>query len=96
MKPNIELHIEQLMLNGFSRRDAFYIGRAMEQELHRLISEGGIPPNFSGELHLPSLKVSDIQLRKSFSPERIGSQIAGSVHQGFLTIQSTKYVSNNF
>ena len=56
MKPgNIELHIEELVLNGFGPVDRYRIGVAVEVELARLFAEQSVPP--------PSLRFS----RMSFS-----------------------------
>ncbi|MBD0326005.1 MAG: hypothetical protein ICV68_06225, partial [Pyrinomonadaceae bacterium] len=49
--PNIELHIEELILHGFERRDRYAIADAFERELSRLLSEQfaeqGLPSSLS-------------------------------------------------
>ena len=40
----IEVHIEELVLHGFTARDRWQIGDALERELRELLAEKGIPP----------------------------------------------------
>ncbi len=51
MKPNIALHIDQLVLQGFSGNDAHYIGKSIQVELQRLITARGIPDSYKNDLY---------------------------------------------
>ena len=44
---NIELHIEELVLHGFSPGDRYRIGEAVEQELTRLLADRGVPQSLA-------------------------------------------------
>ena len=56
VKPNVELHIEELVLHGFEPGDRDQIAQAVERELARLLlAEGGLPPSVAqngGLFHL--------------------------------------------
>lgn len=80
--PNIDLNIDQLILQGFSKRDAFYIGQAMRQELTRLIQESDLPPGFNANAHFARLNAGSITVAAGAKPEFVGRQIAASVYAG--------------
>ena len=44
VKQPIDLHIDKLVLYGFSPGDRYRIGDSVETELVRLLTEQGIPP----------------------------------------------------
>ena len=56
MQANIELKIDQLNLHGFPKNDAFYIGKAVEEELSRLIERSGLSDNFSQDTFFKQLE----------------------------------------
>ena len=82
MNPNIELHIDQLVLRGFSRNDAHYIGQSMKAELHRLITDRGLPSTFHTDLHQGRINTKPLQLKQTSSPEHTGRQIANTIYGG--------------
>lgn len=79
---NIELHIDQLILHGFSRRDAFYIKQSLQQELSRMIQKDGLPTHFQNEAHTRRMDAGEFRIQASAKPEVIGRQIAGQVYGG--------------
>lgn len=81
MNPNVELHIDQLILQGFSRNDAHYIGESMKAALQGLIANRGLPNTFQKNIQLRNLNTSPLQLKQTSSPEHIGRQIANSVYK---------------
>ncbi len=83
VKPNLELHIEELVLHGFSPYDARYIGEAVERELGRLFEERGVPPLLNREGHFPRLNLDSIQLSAPLQAETAGAAIAQTIYQGF-------------
>ena len=83
----INLNIDQLILHGFSRRDAFYISRALQQELTRLIEVSGLPPGFSNEQQFCRMDVGDFKITEGARPEVVGRQIAGRVYSGLRPTQ---------
>lgn len=79
----IELHIDQLILEGFSPRDAFYIGRALERRLTYLIQQKGLPTGMNHPLTIPNIDAGQFHFNQKMKPNTIGQQIATSVYNGF-------------
>lgn len=81
---NIELHIERLILDGVAvepgRSGA--LRAALEAELTRLLSAGGLSPDLAGGVALPRVSAGAVQLGGEVEPAELGRQIAGSVYGG--------------
>ena len=80
--PNIELHIEELVLHGFQPGDRQRIGLAVQQELTRLFTEQGLPPGLSSGGAVPSLDAGSFNHAPNAKPAAVGQQIANSVYTG--------------
>jgi hypothetical protein len=80
--PNIELHIEELVLHGFQPGDRQRIGLAVQQELTRLFTEQGLPPGLSSGGAIPSLDAGSFQHAPNAKPPAVGQQIANTVYTG--------------
>lgn len=80
----IELHIERLVLDGLAAtpRERTMIRTAVEMELSRLLTEGGLARELAGGVALPSLGVGNIQLTPGGNPWQLGEQIARAVYAG--------------
>jgi hypothetical protein len=81
---NVKLHIERLVLEGLDiapgqRR---LLRAAVETELTRLLAEGGLAPQLSSGVALPSLRAGAIQLTNETGATHLGAQIAGAVYGG--------------
>jgi hypothetical protein len=81
-RTNIQLHIERLVLDGLplSRVQAQQMQGALEVELSRLLSEGGLAPQFlqGGALsRLPGGELNHFE-----NPGQMGSQVARAVYSG--------------
>jgi hypothetical protein len=81
---NIELHIERLILEGFSlsRPERALIQEAVEGELARLLAESGLSPTLTAGTALGHLQAGAIQLSSGNNPTALGQQIANSVYGG--------------
>ena len=80
---NIELYIEQLVLHGFSPSDRYRIGKAVELELTRLLTERDISPLLAQGGEFTRLDGGTFNIAPSSKAEAIGSQVAQSVYAGF-------------
>ena len=81
----IDLHIEELVLDGFPPGDRHRIGAALERELARLLSEAGergLPATWAGGGEAARLDGGRFEMRPGTRPERMGAQIAQSVFRG--------------
>jgi hypothetical protein len=76
---NIELHIEELLLQGFDPRDREAIGRAVQLELTRLLTEHGMPQALAQGVIVPRLDGGALSLQNTRS-EVVGTQVAQSVY----------------
>lgn len=81
---NINLHIERLILEGvvIAPGQRGLLQAALEAELTRLLSAGGLSPDLTGSGALLRVPANAIQLNKGVEPADLGRQIAGSIYGG--------------
>ena len=75
----VELHIDELVLEGVPGYQRQQIAGAIEQALTRLVAEQGLPPGWQDGLSLPALTE---QIRPGSRPEAIGQQVARAILGG--------------
>lgn len=80
--PNIELHIEELILHGFPHGDRYRVAEAIERELTRLFVEQGIPATLSHGGEVAFLNGDSFNVAPGSKVEAIGTQVAQSVYGG--------------
>ncbi len=85
MKPDIELNIDQLVLEGFSRNDAFAISQSVQTELHQLIEKGHLENTLTQDYHQQKKRLNTMSIRANSRPEGVGRQIAQSIFSGLST-----------
>jgi hypothetical protein len=86
MKPvNLELHIEELMLRGFTSGDRYRIGDAVERELARLFAEQGAPPSLAQGREVAHLNGGAFEVKPGTGAQAIGVQVAQAVYGGLST-----------
>jgi len=85
-RPNIKLHIEELVLNGFAAGDRYAIADAVQQELSRLLGGQfggeGVTSSLSNNSSRPQVDAGAFQVAPGSKANSIGVQIARSVHGG--------------
>ncbi len=83
-RPNIQIYIDRLILNGISVPHAQrpLLQAAVEAELGRLLAEGGIGEEWRAGSAVPSLSTPAIQLSPEGNPYQWGHQIAHAVYRG--------------
>ena len=79
---NVDLHIEELVLEGFASVDRHRIGAAIERELARLLTERGLPPGLAQNAEVPRLDGGSFEMNRNATPEGVGGQVAGAVYGG--------------
>ena len=79
MKPNIELHIEELVLHGFKPGDRHRIGEAVEREITRLLVEHGLP--LAQGTEVARLDGGLLHLSPNYNTEMVGRKLAGNIYQ---------------
>jgi hypothetical protein len=80
----IELRIDRLILEGLplTAAQGALVQRAVEQELARLLAEGGLAEGWHAGGAAPLVQGSAITLAPGGSPAQLGAQIAQSVYSG--------------
>ena len=92
-QPDIDLHIEELVLHGFAPGERYRIGAAIERELARLLTEQGAPEGLLGGreevslegIDVPNLSLGSFQIQQGAKPEMIGMQVAQALYKGMRT-----------
>ncbi|BBL72821.1 hypothetical protein [Methylogaea oryzae] len=81
---NVNLHIERLILEGLDLPPGQkrLLHAAVEAELARLLSEGGLSSPLTGGGAMPSLAGPSMQFQAGSSPSALGRQIAGALYRG--------------
>jgi len=79
-RSNVELHIEELVLDGFVAAERLTISDAVERELARLFSERGTPSQLSLGAEIAQLDGGAFEVAQGSKPERIGSQVAQALY----------------
>jgi hypothetical protein len=82
MRPNIELHIEELVLHGFAPGDRHRIGEAVRRELARLLAEQGVPPGLSRGGEVTRQDGGSFRSEAGGKPEATGTGVGQAVYGG--------------
>ena len=82
MRPEVRVHIEELVLDGFAPGDRYRIGEAVERELARLLGAGGPPGSLGRGRALARLDAGAFEVTPDSSAAEIGSRVARAVHGG--------------
>ena len=83
LKPRaIEVHIGELVLEGFSSVDAPRIGAAVERELGRLFAEHGLPAGLLSGREQPLVDAGSFAHAPQATPALTGTTMARSVYSG--------------
>jgi hypothetical protein len=80
-RPNVELHIEELVLHGFAPGDRQAITAAIEAELGRLLAIEGLPASFEGGASIGTLDAGSFEAGASERPSALGARVGRSVYQ---------------
>jgi hypothetical protein len=78
-RPSVELHIEQLVLRGFSPGDKHAIAAALESELVRLLTEK-TPAPLLGNRSVAAAPAKPLTTTEGARPESVGQHLGRSVY----------------
>jgi hypothetical protein len=82
-RPNIELHIEELVLEGFAPHERHRVAAAVEQHLAQLLAEHGATALLARGGEVARLDGGSFNVAPRAKPESAGEQIARAVYGGF-------------
>lgn len=80
VKPDIELHIGELVIDGARPADRYRIAESVERELARLLSELGFPMGIERNVHIDRFDGGRITQSSSARAETLGARIARSLY----------------
>ncbi len=87
---NIELHINELVLHGFSPHDRYRIGAAVERQLTQMLTEQGMPATLSQGGEMPYIDGGTFNVAPNAHADTIGTQVAQSVYKNISVSQRRK------
>ena len=79
---SVELHIEELVLNGFNPNEGHGIGAALERELTRLFAEPKTQITTLQDVEIADLGGGAIELPAGSNAEVAGTRLAQVIHGG--------------
>jgi len=79
---SVDLHIDELVLNGFAPADRYAIGEAVERELNRLFTERGTPASIARDVEITSLNGGAINVKPGHNADATGNQLARAIYDG--------------
>ena len=82
VKPNLELHIDELILHGFAPADRYRIAEALQQELSRLFTAEGVPMTLNQGSAIAMLDGGEFAYTQDMNAQTIGVQVAHSIYGG--------------
>jgi hypothetical protein len=82
LQHSVELHIEELVLDGFASGDRYLIGEAVERELIRLFTEQGAPSAKIGGGEITHLNGGAFEISAGSNAATIGMQLAKAIYGG--------------
>jgi len=81
-RPSVELHIEELVLDGFEPAHRHTIGDAIERELARLFTGQGAPARITQGSEIAHLDARSLEVTLGSNPETIGLLLAKAIYEG--------------
>lgn len=82
-RPTIELHIDELVLHGFSEHNQAQLVEAIEHEIIRVLQDRGLPAGLSADAAIGRLNAGTFTLQVDAKTEIVGQNIANSIYNGF-------------
>jgi hypothetical protein len=81
VQPNINLHIEELVLRGFGESERYRLAGALERELTQLFSKQRLPALLARTADIRRLDGGAFEMSAGNRPELIGAQLAQTVYR---------------
>lgn len=90
----IDFQIEELLLRDVPYSQRASIAAAVEEELTRLVTEHGLPPELAAGGIIPHIGLDYIPITAQTKPAIIGTQIAQQVYQALHSSPSNSNYSS--
>lgn len=82
MPRQIEIHIDKLVLHGFSPHDRHRIGDAVQEALKEYFNENNIPESLTHGRFAAHIDAGTFRFHGSQPPKETGENIASAVYKG--------------
>lgn len=82
MDPRIELHIDELVLDGFAGLDGGAVEQALAESLTRLLAQQGVPASLAGGVSLPGLDAGAVELPSGLDSRDMGQRLGNVLYRG--------------
>lgn len=79
--PNLELHIEELVLHGIEPLDRTELGAAVEAALTQLLAAHGVPPSLQQGGAMTAVDGGTFTARAGAGAQEIGGRIARAIYK---------------
>ena len=83
--PDVRIHVEELVLDGFAPSEGHRIGEAIERELARLVVARGMPHRLMVGGTIALLDGGAFQAPSGASGDVLGTRVAQAVYRGGAT-----------
>ena len=80
--PDIELHIQELVLDGFAPGDRYAVAEGLQRELVRLLEEHGVPAHLLRGDAPAAIDAGQMTIPRGVSPAVVGASAAQAIHRG--------------
>jgi hypothetical protein len=88
-KANVELRIERLVLHDLSASQRHRIAAMIEQELSRLLTERGVPPQLAARGESIPIDAASVTVAPNTRPDAIAAQVAQSIYSNLAGTKPT-------
>ncbi len=82
MTPNLELHIDHLVLPDVPGLDPAAVQAALQQALSQHVAAHGIPPSWQAGVSLGAVSGGKLQGGHALTPQAVGQRLAHSILGG--------------
>ncbi len=82
MDPQIDLHIDELVLDGFSGLDGSAVEQALAAALTRLLAQRGVPPSLAGGASIPQVDAGAVELPPGLDAAGVGQRLGNTLYRG--------------
>jgi len=84
LRPNVQLRIEQLTIEGIRHSDRHIFAASVQEGLQRLLNNGGMPRRLTAPIQSDQSQAPTIAIVAGARPQAIGRQVADAVYRSLV------------
>lgn len=81
MRPDVEVHIEELVLQGFAPGERYRIAEAIQHELNRLFTDESLPSCLTESCDIPRSDGGSFHVTSGAGLATIGAQLGRAIYK---------------